>query len=1283
MRGCRASVALMNGPQAPAQKREASTLVSAFGPVASRPELAVGDELAEGRFCVEQVLGRGGMGVVYAALDRQRGQRVALKTLHTNDTALMHAIKREFRALSDVHDPALVRLHELFWEDERCFFTMDLLEGQDFLRYVRPQHSVVDVESARIERTLRAASEQPPPSGPSRSEWGQLDEGRLWKALSQLVSAVDALHAAGKLHRDLKPSNVLVDAAGKLTILDFGIALDQDFDPARVVLAGTPRYMAPELFAGFLASPESDWYAVGVMLYEALTGRALGHDASEAAPALAPPGGAEQATRLEALPEGPLAELTRALLQHDAEQRPRSAQIRAALGLGPLALGSLPPRRSQALVGREGELSQLLEASDTQAARGEPRLVLLEGDSGIGKTALLERFAAELRSRSAHELREVAVMFGRCHEREWGPHKAVDEVIEALAQHLARVPERDLPELLPADLSPLLEVFPVLRELPALQRRFVSEGHVNPRQQRSRAYAALSSLLKSFAARQRTVVVIDDLHWGDADSARLLLDVLAHTGAPPCLFVLSYRGGAVTESACLQQLFDEQRRLGDFVPTLRVTLAELTREAAREVAEQWLPQAAVRKAELLDVIGAEAKGNPLLLRELSSSAGLLGNGPSWDLSSIVKARLDRLPESARELFELVCVSGRPLSQGIAARATDADVADAVSRLQSDRLIRGRASLRPDAIDVCHDRIRQAVLAELPPDALRERHHALALAHEVAGAVEPEVIARHYRGAGKQGLASEWAERAAVESRAVLALNRAAELYRLAFELCAEPSRRAALRVKLARALSDAGRGGEAAPLFVEAAREAEPGEALGLQRAAAEQFLVSGHTEQGLSALEQVLRAVGLSLPRTPRAALVDLVLTRTKLSLRGLRVEAVRAEDQDPSRLLRADACRAAWALAFVNTILGAAFQARFLLEALRSGDPGRVALGFGMEAIYRAAEGHKREPDVQALRKAQRDVPVTVEDPLVTAFEHLVPGQCSYLLGRWSLAAEELEQTEKILAERCRNVTWELNSSRFFWGNSLVHLGRWGELGKRLDAWMLDAVDRGDLYAQASLSLIRTRTLTLAADDPDLAFQQVGAALEAWKSTEFGVQHFLAEVSLVQIALYAGDTERAVSQVNHLWPAFSRSLMQRIQLCRIHMYHHTAYALIADVVARGERRHLKRIAQQAERLEKENTPWATAFARYVRASLLDLTGEETAALGVYEAAESALTELGMSLYAAACRARRGRRLGGDEGQLLRASALARFSAQGILRPDRVIDMMAPGWDKRAAPEE
>src|SRR5690606_33707152 len=100
--------------------------------------------------------------------------------------------------------------------------------------------------------------------------------GRLRHAFGQLVLGVNALHAAGKVHRDLKPSNVLVTRSGHVVVLDFGLASDAQGllqQSSQEGLRGTPVYMAPELFTGEAVGPASDWYAVGVMLYQALVGR--------------------------------------------------------------------------------------------------------------------------------------------------------------------------------------------------------------------------------------------------------------------------------------------------------------------------------------------------------------------------------------------------------------------------------------------------------------------------------------------------------------------------------------------------------------------------------------------------------------------------------------------------------------------------------------------------------------------------------------------------------------------------------------------------------------------------------------------------------------------------------------------------------------------------------------------------------------------------------------------------------------------------------------------------
>ena len=170
---------------------------------------------------------------------------MALKTLRRSTAADLYRLKREFRSLADVAHPNLVCLYELFVEDDRCFFTMELVNGTGFVDHVR---------------------------GADRSHRSDI---RLVPAARQLVEGVCALHRKGKLHCDIKPSNVLVTTDGRVVVLDFGLIADQRYGQAgdaNYVAGGTPAYMAPEEAPGMAPSEASDWYAVGVTLYEALTG---------------------------------------------------------------------------------------------------------------------------------------------------------------------------------------------------------------------------------------------------------------------------------------------------------------------------------------------------------------------------------------------------------------------------------------------------------------------------------------------------------------------------------------------------------------------------------------------------------------------------------------------------------------------------------------------------------------------------------------------------------------------------------------------------------------------------------------------------------------------------------------------------------------------------------------------------------------------------------------------------------------------------------------------------
>ena len=155
------------------------------------PGLEPGTELCRGRYAVQRELGRGGMGIVYAVRDEEQRRDVALETLTRRSPTAIYRIKREFRGLSDVVHPNLVRLHELFEDQGRWCFTLELVPGNTFLRALRG--------------APRAA---------------------LHSALRQLAKGIAALHEAGKLHRDIKPSNVMLTPPGRVVILDFGLAED-------------------------------------------------------------------------------------------------------------------------------------------------------------------------------------------------------------------------------------------------------------------------------------------------------------------------------------------------------------------------------------------------------------------------------------------------------------------------------------------------------------------------------------------------------------------------------------------------------------------------------------------------------------------------------------------------------------------------------------------------------------------------------------------------------------------------------------------------------------------------------------------------------------------------------------------------------------------------------------------------------------------------------------------------------------------------------------------------
>lgn len=651
-------------------------------------------------------LGRGGFGVVYEAKHVSRGNLVALKTLptgqdgHQVNADRLHRFRREFRSLSEINHPNLVGMQTLEVDGSQWFFTMDLIEGEDILSYVRPNN--------------------------------ELDEERLREALKQLVGGIIALHDQRILHRDLKPSNVLVSHDGRVSILDFGLVaeLEQRTDQTASLqtqhFAGTPRYAAPEQVFGD-RSPATDWYALGTMLFEALTGEPpfRGTQAE-----LLIKKREEDAPQLAGHKDVPadLADLADGLLQGDPQQRPNADLIAEALSLqldsithssrassdDELDAAVSLDEPEQILIGREAQLAELEAAKQELLDKREPVVVWITGLSGEGKSSLAEKFLRPLRRDD-----EFLVLSGRCYDRESVPFKAVDVLIEALVGFLRSRSDNQVDTWLPRDTHMLASLFPTLNRVRSIERRAESRiSNIDDRQIRYRAFFALSELLVNISLDAPIVVFIDDLQWGDADSAEVLTELLSPPNPPAVLLLGSYRSDEAEQSPFFQEW---NVRLGenDARPTDQwVEVAPLTEEQCLAFLAQRVGMDAEELREQAHSTFADTKGNPYFLEQLIE--GFNAETRQFEpvpLHDIVERKLQQLPEGAADLLQVVAIAGQAVSVEEASRVAghDAPLFSTVTHMRSERLVRLIGSEDQPLVDTYHDKIRETVVDQMPND----------------------------------------------------------------------------------------------------------------------------------------------------------------------------------------------------------------------------------------------------------------------------------------------------------------------------------------------------------------------------------------------------------------------------------------------------------------------------------------------------------------------------------------------------------------------------------------
>jgi hypothetical protein len=1224
------------------------------------------------RFELRSRVGRGAVGVVYEAFDHERSSRVALKVLHTRDPEALLSLKKEFRAVQDIQHPNLVHVGELFEESGSWFFTMEFVDGTPFVQYVRPHDPKA---KASVPTPVAAPLTGPVPSG--------FDEPRLRASLVQLVRGIMALHDAGIVHRDVKPPNILVTDEGRVVLLDFGVSSDllrgEESDHGMV---GTIAYMAPEQAMSEASGPAADWYAVGVVLYQALAGRLPFYGSMHEV--LAQKVAREPPPPSAITPDVPrdLDQLCAALLRLPPSARPDGRAILTMLGATERIEGasSGPHPAAAVFVGRARELTDLEEAyADT--LRGRAVTLFVHGESGVGKSFLVRRFLTELRERD----HETLVLAGRCFERESVPYKAVDGVVDQLSSHLAALDEAERRELLPEHAALFVRAFPVLGR--AIRTRASEHTDVvNPQELRARLFGGMRTLFARLAVRSPVVVAIDDLQWADRDSLTLLTEITRAPDAPPILLVVTMR---IATERVPTGTYREMAGLDEAEDVRHLEIEQLPRDEARALAARLLGEERADPAAV-DAIVEEANGHPLFIDELVRQRNSVQRVKLLKLDDALWSRVSRLDPQARRLLELVAVAGLPIAQGVAADAAALDLGqlfDLASVLRSAHFAKTGGTRREDKIEPYHDRVRESVLAHLDADVRARWHARLATALERSESADPEALATHWHAAGNVHRAAEYAEKAADAAMQTLAFERAARLYRFALEMNQHPPDTARdLKRRLAEALTNAGYVSDAAEVRLALAKEVGHDAALDLRRRAAEQLLNSGRFDTGLEVLRAVLDAAGIYFPRSPLAVIFSVLVARLVLLARGVSFKPRRASEVSAAELARADAAWAAGSgFSMTDNIRGAYFQTRNLLASLRIGDPERVSRALAMEVCFRSAGGSATHAQAAALLAREWEIATEVNTAESLAMANTATGYVHYMVGNWAEAQLALVNAEELFRDRCVGSTFQLNSARTMLYRVLAYRGDLKELAARVPAVLREVEQRSDHYAIVNLQAGPMTLLALADDAPDRVRDALGAVGERLPKGAFLVQHYFAVMAQCQLDLYGGDGTAALARLGATWPALRRSLLLRVQAITIMSLEQRARAALAAFFAAGgsrggssrppgaPREDLLAVAEaDARKLGHVRLDWAAASAAMLRGSIAAARGNRDQALALLDDAGRRFDAMGMVLYAAACRRRAGELRGGEEGDAV-CSADERMRERGVKRPDRMVAIFSP----------
>ncbi len=1025
------------------------------------------------RFEPSELLGVGASATVYRAWDCERQEHVALKVLHHGDPLSRARYERQIHALSGVEHPSLVRTHGIAALGDKLAIVMALVEGRDFMRYVRADLSAP-----------------------------AFDSERLVSCIGQLVGALSALHIAYFVHRDVKPANLRVTSDARLVLLDLGTAAELSDLEEPGVGVGTPAYMAPEQATGEPIGRAADFYALGVVLYEVLTG-VLPHPDAEHRPMVKLVDHVVPVRSLVSTAPQPLSDLTSALLSREPHSRPTSREILARLGLPMNAASTVLPvsiKAPRVLLDRACEREQLRGALE-RARAGEGCWLHISGEPGAGKSQLVHDLVLHARLKTPPSL----VVESSFRTERASAYGAIDVLVEVLADSLSRLPALSHERIEAA--SWLTRMFPGLLRVAWLSSAPKHTQIADPLLGRMAAESLLGELIRYVAASESLLIVLEDLDTAAPDALRVL-ETLLRAPLGSTAYVTTASGDSLLDVTSAEVV-----SLGASTHALRVELVKhmwaqgvCEGEPPLEVAEQ-----AQSARACLELVRARMRGHQ------ANSA-----------RDAIAQRIAELPLDTRHVLGLVCTSSVPTSRdllGVTSMFEGVHIRTHLARLLDHALItrtedmHGSVVFAPDSAEVV-----EAMDATLGQAGLASLHFdwGQVLASR-AGASSVHAY-EHLLRAGEARLAAGQASRAAGEAAKRLAFASAADCAVQA-QLLEPTSERERSRLhvvlgELSEALALAGRPREAAEVCAKAITSASSTEALQLGARRTEFLLRAGCLTEGVDSANEVLAAVDLRLSKTVRQALISLSWHRVLLRLRGLDYTPRELGQVPERKLAQIDALLdASSMITSVDPIIGTELLARGLRRALTTGEPRRVVRALLLEA---SSQAHlERPPFARAralLQRARTMIDATGESALL--HEH---DECEAFVAFQSFDLRRAAAAyETIIARQAQraNVRDALAfSARHSWMQSLFLLGEFRSVVSAYRDAMRIAQRAGDVQASVAYATLLGACVGVIEDTPEHALRELEGAALPVASQQLYITHAYEIFGRCMLLLYMGD--------------------------------------------------------------------------------------------------------------------------------------------------------------------